>query len=86
MTINKQRGQCESENYTDEATAKAWRKIKAKNHIEPFYTNVYQNCSSRCPDYPPMVSKNTFKNEDRDKLITICLGAEDVEARRPWEL
>lgn len=54
--------------------------------MEPFYTNVYQNYSSRYPDYPPMVSKNTFKNEDRDKLITICLGAEDVEARRPWEL
>lgn len=47
--------------------------------MEPFYTNVCQNYSSRYPDYPPMVSKNTFKNEDRDKSITICLGVEDVE-------
>ena len=59
---------------------------KSQESRGTFYTNVYQNYSSRYPDYPPMVSKNTFKNEDRDKLITICLGAEDVEARRPWEL
>lgn len=47
--------------------------------MEPFCANVCQNYSSRYPDYPPIVSKNTFKNEDRDKSITICLGVEDVE-------
>ena len=62
-----------------QATAKDIHEIKGHATIawNPFFTSVH---SSHYPNYPLIVSRNTFKNRDRDELITICLCVEDAEA------
>ena len=64
-----------------EATAKDMHEGHSKISWNSFFISVLLNYSSCYSDYPLMVSRNIFKNRNRDILITICLGVEDVEAR-----